>query len=148
MVIAKYGILECSTVLNWVNKYNSHRELKGQYSWIWETVSKSKWNDWIYPNESDQSHEQWNKSKLNVKLKDWLCFHVEIQKTITNVLNVVLDCRAHCSNRKTGIQMMYDFCIMLSVKSLHCLRWGWFYLAVLSKVVSSLVQAFFHFDNN
>ena len=26
---ARYGILECSTVLNWVNKYNSHRELKG-----------------------------------------------------------------------------------------------------------------------
>ena len=25
---AKYGIPKCSTVLNWVNKYNSHRELK------------------------------------------------------------------------------------------------------------------------
>ena len=58
---------------------------------------------------------------------DWLCFHVEIQKTIANVLNVVLDCRVHCSNRKTGIQslkIMYDCCIMLSVKNPHCLRWG------------------------
>ncbi len=25
----KYGILKCTTVLNWVKKYNSHRELKG-----------------------------------------------------------------------------------------------------------------------
>ena len=25
---AKYGIPKCTTVLNWVNKYNSHRELK------------------------------------------------------------------------------------------------------------------------
>ena len=58
---------------------------------------------------------------------DWLYFHVEIQKTIANVLNVVLDCRVHCSNRKTGIQslkIMYDCCIMLSVQNPHCLRWG------------------------
>lgn len=26
---AKYGIPKCNTVLNWVKKYNSHRELKG-----------------------------------------------------------------------------------------------------------------------
>ena len=39
----------------------------------------------------------------------------------------MLDCKVHCSNRKTGIQslkIMYDFCIMLSVQNPHCLRWG------------------------
>ena len=64
---------------------------------------------------------------IHVKMGDWLYFHVEIQKTIANVLNVVLDCRVHCSNRKTGIRslkIMSDCCIMLSFKNPHCLRWG------------------------
>ena len=47
-------------------------------------------------------------------------FPVENTKTIDNVVNGLLDCRVHCSGRKTvfqSLKMMRDYCKMSPVRN-------------------------------